>query len=171
MMIIVCGVSGTGKSTIGSSLAERLDLPFFDADDFHSEANIEKLTDGLPLDDDDRAPWLGLLASNIAKWAAQNGAVLACSALKESYRQVLASKCREPIQWVTLIGSEELLIARLAARKGHFFNPRLLSSQLDILEVPKYGLQVDITPPPEEIVAAILPALPISHQFTPADHA
>ena len=155
MIIIVCGVSGTGKSTLGQLLADELNLPFFDGDDFHPESNVQKMKNGFPLNDEDRQPWLELLATELALWESNRGAILACSALKESYREILASKCKGQIKWVILNGSKALLTQRLDSRKGHFFNPALLDSQLATLELPKYGWVIDIEPSPKEIVNAI----------------
>jgi len=152
MIVIVCGVSGTGKSTIGEMLAEKMKLPFFDGDDFHPQANVQKMQNGNPLNDDDRKPWLEKLSEHLALWSNKKGAVLACSALKESYREILSSNGANDIKWVFLNGSRELLTERLGARKGHFFNPKLLDSQLDTLELPDYGLLVDVLPTPQQIV-------------------
>lgn len=159
MIVIVCGVSGTGKSTIGKLLAEKLAVPFYDADDFHPQANVQKMKSGVPLNDNDRQPWLETLATQLASWASEGGAVLACSALKEAYRTTLASKCTNDIGWIILHGSKALLTERLASRKGHFFEPRLLESQLSTLELPGDAWVVDIQPPPEEIVSAIVARL------------
>ncbi|WP_159267406.1 gluconokinase [Zhongshania aliphaticivorans] len=159
MIIIVCGVSGTGKSTIASLLAKTLLLPFYDADDFHPSANIQKMRCGIALDDNDRRPWLDSLASKLAQWEVDGGAVLACSALKESYRQRLASQCSSQVEWIMLSGSIELLEKRLSSRTDHFFDLRLLDSQLKTLELPSYGWTIDISPPPNEIVAAIIEEL------------
>jgi 6-phosphogluconate dehydrogenase/gluconokinase len=159
MILIVGGVSGVGKSTIGVLLSRALDLPFYDADDFHPAANIEKMASGQPLDEGDRLPWLEALADHLASWEKQGGAVLACSALRESYRETLGSRCREPVTWIMLSGSRELLSARLAARQGHFFDPSLLDSQLADLELPADGRVFDVQPPPGEIVDAILEQL------------
>ena len=159
MILIVCGVSGTGKSTVGKLLAEALELPFFDGDDFHPQSNVRKMQSGVALDDEDRQPWLQSLAGNLASWESQDGAVLACSALKETYRVTLASKCSEKIVWITLHGSPELLNNRLKLRTGHFFNPQLLSSQLSALELPEDGWVIDVQPGPSEIVATILAKL------------
>jgi len=156
MIYILCGVSGTGKSTIGARLANELSLPFYDGDDFHPTANIEKMRRGIPLNDADRQPWLETLASLLPQWAEQGGAVLACSALKESYRQTLSSQYQEYIYWVILTGTEELLRSRLDARKGHFFDPMLLRSQLDTLELPNYGRIVDVTPSPDKILESLM---------------
>lgn len=158
-MYIVCGVSGTGKSTVGSMLAERLGIPFFDADDFHPRSNVDKMQRGVPLNDDDRKPWLETLAGEIAGWEKQGGAVLACSALKESYRQILASRTSSLMKWIILHASEELITRRLNSRKGHFFDPKLLVHQLKDLEMPDYGWVIDIEGTPEEIVDGILARL------------
>ena len=155
MILIVCGVSGTGKSTVGKLLAENLKLPFYDADDFHPKSNVEKMGAGIALNDQDRQPWLEALSNQLAKWESENGAVLACSALKEAYRQTLMSKCNTTVNWVILHGSRELLIDRLASRNQHFFNSGLLDSQLDTLELPDYGCLVDIQLSPKHIVNSI----------------
>ncbi len=156
MIIIVCGVSGTGKSTIGKLVADSLNLPFYDGDDFHPDCNVKKMTQGSALTDEDRAPWLTLLSNKLALWEKQKGAVLACSSLKEAYRKTLSAKCQCAINWVFLNGTKELLKNRLNSRKGHYFNPALLSSQLETLELPDYGLVLDITLTPQEIVSKIL---------------
>ncbi|MAW93851.1 MULTISPECIES: gluconokinase [unclassified Leeuwenhoekiella] len=156
-VILVAGVSGSGKSTIGKLLADRLGLPFKDADDYHPQANVDKMAAGHPLNDADRKPWLETLALEMEKWSKGSGAVLACSALKESYRELLSQKVTP--QWVFLDGSFELLKSRLDNRKGHFFNSELLQSQLDTLEEPDYGIHVSIEPSPEAIVDEILKKL------------
>ena len=159
MIIIVCGVSGCGKSTIGKRLAERLKLSFFDGDDFHPKTNIEKMKSGRALNDDDRQPWLETLASRLPQWDAQGGAVLACSALKEIYRETLGSKFSGQINWVFLTGSEALLRERINARAGHFFDPALLRSQLETLELPDYGQRIDVMPSPKTITNLIVDGL------------
>lgn len=163
MIIIICGVSGTGKSTIAKLLADKLQLPFFDGDDFHPEINIQKMQNGIALNDQDRAPWLNILSSKLALWESQNGAVLACSALKETYRKILSTQCKVPIKWVVLNGSEALLTERLNARKGHFFDSHMLASQLNTLELPDYGMIIDIRQTPDEIVTAISEQLAEQH--------
>lgn len=159
MVLVVCGVSGVGKTTIGRLLAEALEIPFFDADDFHPATNVDKMSAGIPLDDRDRRPWLDTLASNLSAWQKDGGAVLACSALKERYRTTLGSRCGERIRWIVLHATEAVLADRMASRKGHFFGSQLLRSQLDALEVPDYGWLIDVQPSPQEIVNEILSRL------------
>lgn len=157
---IVMGVSGSGKTTVGQLLAEHRSLPFHDADDFHSEANIAKMRGGTPLTDEDRREWLGQLAAAVREWSQAQGAVLACSALKEKYRQQFNEAATHPIRWVFLDGSEELLRERLRARRGHYMTQQMLTSQLDTLEPPTYGLRLRLTQEltPEDLVAQILAA-------------
>ncbi len=156
MLLVVCGVSGVGKTTIGRLLAEALEIPFHDADDYHPESNVEKMSNGIPLDDGDRRPWLDTLASHLYAWEKEGGAVLACSALKERYREILGSRCGERIQWIVLHANEAVLADRMASRTGHFFDRQLLGSQLDTLEFPDYGWLIDVQPSPQEIVNEIL---------------
>ncbi|MEG3765424.1 gluconokinase [Alteromonas sp. 14N.309.X.WAT.G.H12] len=156
MIIVVAGVSGTGKSTIGKAISEHLQLPFFDADDFHPPSNINKMQSGLALTDEDRWPWLEKLAALLAQYEKREGAVLACSALKESYRRVLMRNGTLPVKWIMLTGSAELLAQRLSARKNHFFDGRLLATQLSTLELPEYGLTVDVSDSVESIVTNAL---------------
>jgi 6-phosphogluconate dehydrogenase/gluconokinase len=110
---------------------------------------------GVALDDQDRKPWLKSLSAELAVWERERGAVLACSALKESYRQVLSSQCKTNIIWIFLSGSRMLLTERLDSRAGHFFNPKLLDSQLATLELPEYGWVIDVQSTPEEIISDI----------------
>ena len=159
MLIVVCGVSGSGKTTVGKMLSEALALPFHDADDYHPVSNVEKMANGQPLEDADRQPWLEELAARLSGWQEEGGAVLACSALKESYRATLESRCADGIRWVFLTASEAVLADRLAARKGHFFDRNLLASQFEDLEVPSYSLHVDAGSSPQEIVDTILQGL------------
>ena len=150
--ILVMGVSGAGKTSIGRGLAEALGLPFVEGDDYHPPANREKMASGQPLDDDDRAPWLAELAGVLAEAEREGGSVLACSALKRAYRQVLSGQLSHPLHVVYLDGSQELLSARLRARKGHFFPPELLDSQFETLERPEGAVDVDISRPIAEVV-------------------
>jgi 6-phosphogluconate dehydrogenase/gluconokinase len=159
VLVVIGGPSGAGKTTVGKLLAERLAVPFFDADDFHPPSNVEKMANGIPLDDSDRMPWLEALAAKLADWQEEGGAVLACSALRESYRETLESRCSESLRWIMLIGPQHVLAERLASRTGHYFDPALLESQLDTLEIPDDGWQIDIEATPEEIVNNILERL------------
>ena len=155
MIVIVMGVSGCGKSTIGQLLADRLGYPFLDADEFHPSANVAKMAAGTPLTDDDRRPWLELLNG---KLRAQKNAVLACSALKESYRQIL-SRGLADCRFVHLSGSIELIRARLAERKHRYMPASLLDSQFAALEAPAGAVVVDIARPPARCVEDAVGAL------------
>lgn len=153
--VIVYGVSGCGKSTIGRSLSEKTGLPFFDADDFHPKENVEKMSKGIPLNDADRAPWLERLAEHLKEKEGDTGAILACSALKEAYREVLATPLKK-VYWVLLNGSFEMIEQRIKARQDHYMGPGLLRSQFDALEEPVYGLKIDVSNPPKEIINTII---------------
>ncbi|WP_375434382.1 gluconokinase [uncultured Hymenobacter sp.] len=156
-VFIVMGVSGSGKTTIGRLLAKQLGLPFYDADNFHSAANIEKMRSGIPLTDADRHDWLATLAAGIGEWEKAGGAVLACSALKETYRQTLQAGAQLPLRWAFLDGSRELLRSRLLMRKNHYMGAALLDSQLETLEKPAYALQLPLEGKrPQDIVAKIV---------------
>lgn len=155
MVIIVMGVSGCGKTTVGKKLANQLNLPFYDADDFHPLANVEKMSSGKPLKDDDREPWLKILSKKIDVWNRNKGAVLACSALKLSYRQLLASKS-EHVQFVHLKGDRDTLLKRLKAREAHYMPPDLLDSQFEALEEPKDAITVSAHKTPQVLVREIV---------------
>jgi gluconokinase len=156
MIVVLMGVSGSGKTTVGKILAGQLGWTFIDADDFHPAANVEKMRRGVPLNDEDRRPWLDALRQRVDV-ACERGenVVLACSALKHAYQDYLERDEPDCVEYVHLRGSEELIRQRLAARKGHFMNPNLLHSQFETLEPPGDALQIDITPSPNEIAAEI----------------
>jgi gluconokinase len=161
-VLIVMGVSGSGKSTVGALLALRLRWEFEDADWFHPAANVEKMHDGVPLTDEDRWPWLGAIAAWIDK-ARRSGrhGVIACSALKRRYRKVLVGD-RANVRLVYLKGDETLIARRIATRHEHFMPRSLLHSQFDTLEEPgpdENPIIVSIEPAPREIVAQVLSAL------------
>lgn len=158
MVIIVMGVSGSGKTHIGEMLAEERQVPFYDADHFHTQNNVDKMEKGIPLTDADRLPWLTILANQIREWNQEGGAVLACSALKEAYRERLSQDYTADVQFVYLKGSEELILSRMHARQ-HFFPPHLLDSQFADLEEPERAVTVNIKQTPEEIVEEIDNAL------------
>jgi carbohydrate kinase (thermoresistant glucokinase family) len=157
MIVVVMGVTGSGKSTIGEMLAEALRVEFLDGDWLHSDASREKLRRGIPLTDADRAPWLAAIHARMsAASGAGRGLVVACSALKKSYRATLAEGV--PVRWVYLKGSAELLEGRVRGRQGHFVKAELLASQLKDLEEPDYSaaIVVDIAQSPRAIVSKIL---------------
>ena len=155
MVILVMGVAGSGKTTVGRALATTLGWSFRDADEFHPPANVAKMSAGLPLDDADRTPWLAAIRAHIeACLARDESAVVTCSALKEKYRaQLVADPAR--VRVVHLTGSPELLAERLASRRDHFMKPAMLASQFAALEPPRDALTVDIAEPPDKLVAHI----------------
>ena len=145
------GVSGCGKSTIGKALSKKLNIPYYDADHFHSAENKKKMNQGIPLNDDDRSPWLNSLAHFMQK---HEKMILSCSSLKHSYRNILNISSK--VCFIYLKGSYKLIHSRLKARHGHFFKPELLDSQFAIFEEPVNAITVDIAPPISEIVSNIL---------------
>jgi gluconokinase len=163
VLYLVMGVTGSGKTTVGRMLAERLGLPFYDGDDFHPPANKAKMAANVPLDDADRRPWLETLAAAGATWEAEGGAVLACSALKRSYREILFRSLREPHPIVYLELALDEARARLEQRKGHhaFIGDydRVLAGQFRDLEAPDDAIVVSALLTPEEQVVRIEAAL------------
>ncbi|MFH7029784.1 MAG: gluconokinase [Heteroscytonema crispum UTEX LB 1556] len=161
MIILVMGVSGSGKTTIGKLLAESLHCEFSDADSFHSPENIEKMRHGIPLNDLDRMPWLLAMQQSIQQWLQENkNVVLACSALKASYRQFLLLD-DERVKLVYLKGSFELIQKRLQGRHNHFMGQKLLKSQFDALEELSDAIKIDISEPLEVTLQNLKTALGI----------
>lgn len=155
MIILVMGVSGSGKTTIGKLLAKSLDWEFCDADALHPAPNIEKMSRGIPLDDADRQPWLQRLQQAIARWLQEDkNIVLACSALKATYRQILLQD-KERMRLVYLHGDFKLIQTRLRSRSHHYMPSDLLQSQLATLEEPFEAIYFDVSEPPEVIVEEI----------------
>jgi gluconokinase len=167
MIVIVAGVSGSGKSTVGALLAGRLNWRFADADQFHPAANIEKMRAGIPLTDEDRWPWLRAIAAWMdERIAAGESAVVTCSALKRAYRDLLLDG-RAEARMVFLATDPEVITRRLAARHGHFFPEQLLGTQLDALDPPQPDERVLTVVPsddPGETVASILAVLWPGHE-------
>ena len=155
MIILIMGVSGSGKSRIGQKLAEDINFEFKDADDFHPEKNVEKMRQNIPLNDSDRQPWLQRMQAEIDHWLEQNqNVVLACSALKEEYRKILW-RDDQVMKLVYLKGSYQLIKERLKNRSNHFMKADLLQSQFETLEEPQGGIWVDISLPPPKILQKI----------------
>ena len=171
MIVVVAGVSGSGKSTVGALLAGRLGWPFADGDSFHPAENVAKMASGIPLTDDDRWPWLAAIGAWMdERITAGESGVLACSALKLAYREVLLDG-RSAARMVFLHVGHDIDAIRLAARHGHFFPPRLLDSQFDNLEVPRPAEGALVVPAdgtPDELVAAIISGLSLAPPHGPA---
>ena len=154
MIVVLMGVSGSGKSCIGSELGRQLGWPFFEGDDYHTERSKEKMNKGIPLDDTERLPWLKKLSKIISEHIEQKAPlILACSALKADYRNLLDARglCR----FVYLKGSFELIKKRIEQRTNHFFDPELLKSQFDLLEEPQNALIIDIDQSVDQIVKRV----------------
>jgi gluconokinase len=157
--IVVMGVSGSGKSTVGAALAQRLRVPFADADDFHPETNIAKMTAGKALNDDDRYPWLEAIGEWLAK-RGEDGGVVSCSALKRKYRDQLRLHCAD-VEFLHLSGSPEVIGKRQASRPGHFMPASLLESQfrtLEPLEPDERGIVIDVDQNIDSIVESYVAA-------------
>jgi carbohydrate kinase (thermoresistant glucokinase family) len=158
MIIVLMGVTGSGKTTLGRKLAEKLGGFFYDADDLHPKANKEKMGRGIALTDEDRTPWLEAIRTQLEKLKNERGGVvLACSALKQKYRDFLSAGLE--IQWVYLKGDKETIRGRVEGRKGHFAGSQLVESQFKDLEEPLHAMVMDVRKSPEAIVGEILAAL------------
>jgi gluconokinase len=168
-IIVAMGVSSSGKTTVGEAIARRLHAPFLDADKYHSEANIKKMSAGIPLTDEDRWPWLEAFGKALHEAAVPKGvAVGACSALKRSYRDYLTKAAGEPVLFVYLEGSYELIDARIKARKHHFMPESLLRSQFATLEPPgpdENALTVPVDDAPDRIAERVVKQLSYLHAF------
>jgi len=161
------GPAGSGKTTVGELLAAQLKWDFADGDNFHSPANVEKMSRGIPLTDDDRIPWLNSIREAMLQWnAQQRNVVLACSALKRSYRELL--QINSNVKLVYLKGSSELFRERLRTRKGHYAGVQILAGQFADLEEPADAITIDAAMSPEQIVAEIRRRLALSEDAPPA---
>ena len=159
MILLIMGVSGTGKSTIGSMLATELKLQFIEGDNYHPSANIEKMQNGESLTDEDRRPWLANLANIIRQFYQEGkGVVISCSALKASYRHQLSLACPE-IRIIHLFGTPKLIRQRLSNRQRHFMPADLLDSQIKSLEQPENAITIDVTSNPKQILQQIITGL------------
>lgn len=160
-LLTVMGVSGSGKTTVGAALAQRLRVPFADADDFHPQVNVEKMSAGIPLTDDDRLPWLHVIGEWLAAHA-EHGGVVSCSALRRAYRDILRAAAPGQL-FVHLAGSPEVIARRVTGRPGHFMPAALLASQFDTLEPlgdDERGLTLDLDRPVDDLVDAYLAHTP-----------
>lgn len=164
MIVVLMGVMGSGKTTIGKHLSERINVPFVDADDYHSAENKAKMKAGHPLDDSDRSPWLTKLNELMQQWISSGtSGVLACSALKEKYREILQTGIpKSMLCFVLLDTPKQLLVDRLAQRQHEFMNPDLLTTQLQTLEKPHGALIIINNRSPDEVTREILQRLPSS---------
>ncbi len=161
--IVVMGVSGCGKSTIGALLAQRLDWQFADADSFHPQANIDKMRAGNGLTDQDRQPWLTRLNQELVQAVTQDKPiVLACSALKQRYRDTLASQIENQITFVHLTGSYDLIEQRMKARNHAYMPSRLLKSQFELLETPVNAISVSVDQSPNQMIQVVIDALEVT---------
>ena len=165
MIVVLMGVAGSGKTTIGKMLADAIPCPFLEGDSLHARANVEKMSDGIPLTDADRAPWLAAIhARMVDVYNRGHSLVVGCSALKQSYRTVLADGL--PLRWVYLKGAPDLIRSRLLHRASHFMKVDMLASQFEALEEPSDALVVDVSESPEAIVERILSEVRGPTRFT-----
>lgn len=168
---VFMGVTGSGKTTIGSLLAEQLHAPFADADDFHPKANKNKMAAGIPLTDEDRAPWLAALHGVLQGWVdGGTTGVMACSALKENYRLTLTDGIKDQVAFVWLDAPKSTLQDRLAHRHHEFMNPALLDSQLATLEPPSDAVRIANDRTPDQVVATVIEALQLGKASTGGIH-
>ncbi|MDZ7823545.1 MAG: gluconokinase [Ahrensia sp.] len=159
-LFVVMGVAGSGKSSVGVGVAEAIGGTYIDGDDFHPQANIAKMASGQPLTDEDRWPWLEIVANALARQ--QGISLVGCSALKKAYRNFITKKAGEAVQFIYLDGSKELIAARMKARQGHFMPTSLLDSQFAALEVPSDAenhIKIDISGTSEQVIALVVNAL------------
>jgi gluconokinase len=158
VIIVVLGVAGSGKTTVGTRLAEALQCPFLDADSLHPQANVMKMASGVPLTDADRAPWLAAIHGRVRDAHAQDrDLVVACSALTSWSRDVIGDGV--PVLWVSLVGPPDLIRSRLRQRTGHFMKAEMLTSQLQAWEPPSDAIVADISQPPDAIVQHVMKTL------------
>lgn len=170
MIVILMGVSGVGKTTVGELLAAQTGWRFYDGDAFHPASNVDRMSRGLPLTDEDRWPWLEALRDHIRSLSAEGrSAVVACSALKASYRDVLLDGSPDA-RVVHLKGSYPLIEGRLRSRRGHYFDAGLLASQFEALEEPDGVIVVDVGQTPDRVVAEIRSRLGLQHEAEGQDH-
>ena len=151
----IMGVSGSGKSYIGKAFAEAMGIDFFDGDDFHPPANVAKMSEGHPLEDQDRLGWLLAINKFANARLTKKSTVIACSALKESYRTLLSKDLNGKVHWIYLKGAFELIYQRMQQRDDHFMPSSLLQSQFDILEEPAEAVTIDISLKPAQIIESL----------------
>ncbi|MWW23357.1 NADP-dependent phosphogluconate dehydrogenase [Algibacter lectus] len=164
-VIFIMGVSGCGKSTIGELLSQELEIPFFDGDDFHPQSNIDKMSSGVPLNDEDRHGWLVTLNDLAKSELPDNSCIIVCSALKKSYRDILNTGIQNQVKWIHLAGSFNQILERLNKRENHFMSSNLLQSQFDTLEEPENAFVVNIGSKPEDIVEKITNKIKMKSEF------
>lgn len=161
MVLIVMGVAGCGKTSVGRMLSEKLGWKYYEGDDYHPKENVEKMSNGIPLNDDDRKPWLLKLRSIIEDALSQGiNIIITCSALKESYREIL--KVNKEVKFIYLKGSYELIEARMKLRKNHFMKPGMLKSQFEALQEPADAITIEIDQSLEDIQKNILSEIKLS---------